>query len=132
MNASSSVRARRLLVLGAVSGFLAVAAGAFGAHALKESLPAENLAWFETGVRYHLVHAVALFLAGMLAERRRGPGAAVAGEFFLWGSVLFSGSLYVLALTGMSWLGAVTPFGGVAWLVAWAMLAVAAARPDPS
>lgn len=130
MTAASTVRERRLLVLGAASGFVAVAAGAFGAHALKSMLPAENLAWFETGVRYQMVHALAMLFCGLLVGKRRGGAIPIAGELFLWGTVLFSGSLYALALTDVRWLGAVTPFGGVAWLIGWVLLAVGAARPD--
>jgi uncharacterized membrane protein YgdD (TMEM256/DUF423 family) len=112
---------------GAVSGFIAVAAGAFGAHGLKSRLPADLLAVFETGVRYHLAHALALVLVGIIAETR-GSLAGAAGFGFLAGTVLFSGSLYLLALTGVRWLGAITPLGGLAFLAGWALLAAAAFR----
>lgn len=115
---------RLFAVLGAGSAFVAVAAGAFGAHALRARLTPDLLAVFETGVRYQMYHALALFAVAWVAGR--WPDAAAlswAGWLFLAGTVLFSGSLYVLALTGMRWLGAVTPFGGVAFLAGWAALA---------
>ena len=116
---------------GGISGFLAVAAGAFGAHGLRERVPAELLAVFETGARYHLVHALALCAVASLAGRAPAGAVAVAGWSFVAGTVLFSGSLYALVLTGVRGLGAVTPFGGVALLVGWAALAVAGWRSRP-
>lgn len=107
--------------LGAVNGFLAVAAGAFGAHALKQRLTPEALAVFETGARYQMYHALALLLVAALAANGRDLDAS--GWAFLAGIVLFSGSLYALALSGVKVLGAVTPLGGVAFLVGWALLA---------
>jgi len=118
---------RLLAFLGAVNGGLAVAAGAFGAHALKTRLPADLQVVFETGARYHFFHALALFAVAWLASRD-APGSTAAGIAFLAGIVLFSGSLYVLALTGQRWLGAVTPIGGLAFLVGWALTAYAALR----
>lgn len=109
------------LGLGAVNGFIAVAAGAFGAHALKARLPADMLAVFETGARYQMYHALALVLVGALGLAGRSLDGA--GWAFLAGIVLFSGSLYALALSGVRVLGAVTPFGGLAFLVGWALLA---------
>jgi len=111
-------------VAGGLSGALAVLAGAFGAHALRGVLAADALAIFDTGARYHLVHAVALLaLAGMGAGR---PSAALAwaGALFVAGTVLFSGSLYLLALTGVRAWGAVTPAGGVALVAAWVAAAL--------
>jgi len=119
---------RRFLVAAAVSALVAVAAGAFAAHGLKQRLGADLLAVFETGVRYHMYHALALGLVAWAAERRPGRAALAAGWLFLGGTLLFSGSLYLLALTGQRWLGAVTPFGGVAFLGGWLALALAAAR----
>jgi uncharacterized membrane protein YgdD (TMEM256/DUF423 family) len=119
-----------LVALGALSAFFAVAFGAFGAHALRERLAPDLLAVFETGARYHLVHAVAIVALGF-AEARL-PAVRVAGILFLAGTVLFSGSLYALALTGVRAWGAVTPLGGLAFLVGWAWLAWAAfARATP-
>jgi uncharacterized membrane protein YgdD (TMEM256/DUF423 family) len=116
------------LVLGALSGLVSVAAGAFGAHALKQRLPADLLAIFETGARYQMYHALALVLVGVLASRAELPARAasplqLSGALFLAGTVLFSGSLYVLSLTGQRWLGAITPLGGLAFLAAWLGLA---------
>ena len=125
---SAPGKERLFLTLGAISGFVAVAAGAFGAHGLKEMLPAENLAWFETGVRYQMVHALALIVTALVTQRRRGRAAPAAGWLFVLGTLFFSGSLYVLALTGVRAWGAVTPIGGVLWLAAWALLAFAGAR----
>lgn len=120
----SPVEEERLFVLlGAVLGFFGVALGAFGAHGLEGRIPEGDLAIFETGVRYHLVHAVALVAAGWVAGRWPGGGAVVAGWAFLLGVLVFSGSLYLLVLTGARWLGAVTPVGGVSLLVGWVALA---------
>ncbi len=118
---------RRFLLLGALSGFLAVAAGAFGAHALRAVLTPDLLAVFETGARYQMYHALALILVAVVsasAPQRRT--VAAAGWCFVVGTLLFSGSLYLLALTGLRWWGAVTPVGGVAFLAGWACLGVAA------
>ena len=113
-----------LVALGALSAFLAVALGAFGAHALRDRLAPDLLAIFETGARYHLVHAVAIVVVGF-AEARL-PAVRVSGFLFLLGTLLFSGSLYALALTGVRGWGAVTPLGGLLFLVGWAWLAWAA------
>jgi uncharacterized membrane protein YgdD (TMEM256/DUF423 family) len=109
-------------------GFLGVALGAFGAHALKARLSPDLLAVWQTGVLYHLIHALAL-LALALYARAAGPGAgpvsiAAPAAAFALGIVLFSGSLYALALTGIRPLGAVTPFGGLSFLFAWGWIAV--------
>jgi uncharacterized membrane protein YgdD (TMEM256/DUF423 family) len=119
---------RTFVALGAVSGFISVAAGAFGAHALKSRLAPDLLAVFETGARYQMFHALALVAAGWATSRYPGTAAALAGWLFLAGTVLFSGSLYALAFTGVRGLGAVTPLGGVAFLGGWAALALAALR----
>ncbi|APW62430.1 DUF423 domain-containing protein [Paludisphaera borealis] len=118
------------LRIGAVWGFLAVAMGAFGAHGLKDRLTAlDQTANFHTAAQYHMYIALALVAVGLLqAMGRSGTALSVAGWSFLIGSVIFSGSLYVLSLTGLKWLGAITPIGGVAILVGWAALAVAAGR----
>lgn len=109
--------------------FLAVAAGAFGAHGLKNRLPADLLAIFEVGVRYHAYHALALVACGLAAGRLAAPRAlAVAGSCFTAGILVFSGSLYLLALTGQRWLGAITPLGGAAFLAGWLAFAYAGLR----
>ena len=117
---------RTFAVLGALSGFVAVAAGAFGAHALRARLSPDLLAVFETGARYQMYHALGLVLLGVLAAS--GRPAPVSGWLMLAGILLFSGSLYALALSGVRWLGAITPLGGLAFLAGWACLAVSAAR----
>ena len=117
---------KALLAAGAISGAIAVAAGAFGAHALKERLSDKALAVFETAARYQMYHALAMVLCAALAGSL--AGARVAGWLFQAGIVLFSGSLYVLALTDVKVLGAITPFGGLAFIVAWIWLAISALR----
>jgi uncharacterized membrane protein YgdD (TMEM256/DUF423 family) len=108
--------------------FLAVALGAFGAHALRQRLTPEMLAVFEVGVRYHVYHALALFAVAWVSERNPGFLAQAAGWAFALGILVFSGSLYLLGATGVRWLGAVTPIGGAAFLAGWALLALAASR----
>jgi uncharacterized membrane protein YgdD (TMEM256/DUF423 family) len=121
---------RTFLVLAAISGFTSVAAGAFGAHALKARLDAAALATFETAARYQMFHALALLgvalAVGLDGSPRSQRPLAAAGWLFLAGTVLFSGSLYALALGGVRGLGAITPLGGLAFLGGWAALAVAA------
>ncbi|MDF1764932.1 MAG: DUF423 domain-containing protein [Gammaproteobacteria bacterium] len=112
------------LFLAGVSGFLGVGIGAFGAHALKDKLTPELAATFQTGVQYHLIHTLALFGVGLLVLLM--PQASLArtsGWLFTVGIVLFSGSLYTLALSGVRWLGAITPLGGLCFLAAWGILA---------
>jgi len=117
---------RNFLLLGAVAGFLGVALGAFGAHGLRGRLSPEMLAVFETGVRYHMYHALALVLVSLVMNRMSGWLLQTAGWSFVAGIVLFSGSLYALAIGGVTALGAVTPIGGLAFLIGWACLAFAA------
>lgn len=113
--------------IAAIFGFLGVGLGAFGAHALKQRLTAEMLAVFQTGVLYHFIHALALLAVGILITARGGGWAFdVAGWAFTAGIIVFSGSLYALALSDVRVLGAITPLGGVAFLVGWAALAWAA------
>jgi uncharacterized membrane protein YgdD (TMEM256/DUF423 family) len=119
---------RLFLMLGAVSGLIAVGAGAFGAHALRARLTPELLGVFETGARYQMDHALALVVAAWVVSRWPESLAAWAGWLFLAGTIVFSGSLYALALTGVRWLGAVTPLGGLCFLAGWLCLALAAAR----
>lgn len=119
---------RLFFALGAVSALVAVGLGAFGAHALKARLAPDMLAVFEVGVRYHMYHALGLLAVGWACSRWPGGAATAAGVLFVVGTVLFSGSLYALSLSGLRWLGAVTPVGGVAFLAGWACLAWAALR----
>jgi uncharacterized membrane protein YgdD (TMEM256/DUF423 family) len=118
---------RTFLLVGALGGFIAVALGAFGAHALRGRLSPEMLAVFETGVRYQMYHVLALLLVAAIIPRFGGWLIVSAGWLFVAGIVLFSGSLYLLAFTGVTMLGAVTPVGGLAFLLGWAALAIAAA-----
>jgi len=108
---------------GAVVGFLGVAAGAFGAHALRTRITPDMLDIYETAVRYQMYHALALLLAGFMAFRLYSPALTAAGLLFFAGIIIFSGSLYLLALTGARWWGAVTPIGGLAFLAGWLSLA---------
>ena len=119
---------RVFAMAGAVFGLVAVALGAFGAHALRSRVAPELLATFETGVRYHVYHALALFACAWAMDRWPSPQTAWAGGLFVAGIVVFSGTLYLLALTGARWWGAVTPLGGVALLAGWACLAWGIAR----
>ncbi len=123
---------RLFFALGAASAGVAVALGAFGAHALKARLAPDLLAVYEVGVRYQLAHALALLAVAWAVARWPGSGALTAGGWLLVaGTVLFSGSLYLLSLTGTRWLGAITPLGGVLWLAAWGCLAWGAWRGTP-
>ena len=115
------------LLLAAVAGLTAVAVGAFGAHGLRGRVEPELLIVFETGARYHMYHALALLGCAAVGPRL-GQAGAVAVWCFALGIVVFSGSLYALTLTGERWLGAVTPVGGVVWMVGWGALGVGAWR----
>jgi uncharacterized membrane protein YgdD (TMEM256/DUF423 family) len=119
---------RRFFTYGSLSAFLAVAAGAFGAHALRSRLGPAMLLVFETGARYQMYHALALLAVAWTVARWPGRLAQAAGWCFVAGTVLFSGSLYAMALTGQRALGAITPLGGVAFLAGWLCLALAARR----
>ena len=114
---------RLFFALGAFSAGLAVALGAFGAHALKARLAPDMLAVFETGVRYQMAHALALLAVAWACTRWPVATVTASGWLFVAGTLLFSGSLYVLSLSGIRWLGAITPLGGVAWLAGWVCLA---------
>ncbi len=115
---------RVFAALGGASAFIAVAAGAFGAHALRSRLSPELLAAFETGARYQMYHALALLAVAWAVTRWPVPAVRAAGWLFVAGTVIFSGSLYLLALTGTRTVGAVTPLGGLAFLAGWLALAV--------
>ena len=112
------------LVLAGLNGFIAVSLGAFAAHGLKSMLGPDLLATFQTGVQYHIYHSLALLAVGILVlQFPAQTGLRLAGFFVLAGIIIFSGSLYVLALSGIRWLGAITPIGGAAFLAGWALLA---------
>ena len=119
---------RRMVLLAAFFGFTGVALGAFAAHGLKAKLTPEYLAIFQTGTHYQMLHALGLLAVALLAAHLPGRLLNAAGWLFALGIVLFSGSLYLLTLTGISKLGIVTPFGGVAFLGGWLCLALAAWR----
>jgi uncharacterized membrane protein YgdD (TMEM256/DUF423 family) len=119
---------RFFFVAAALAAFLGVVLGAFGAHGLRDRLEPDLLATFETGVRYHVYHALALFAVACASSRWPSGAVHAAGWLFLAGILIFSGSLYLLSLTGARWLGAVTPFGGAALLLGWILLAWGALR----
>ena len=112
--------------LAAQSALMSVAAGAFGAHGLRARLSPESLAIFETAARYQMYHALGLFVVSWAVSRWPGSLPQWSGWLFLVGTLLFSGSLYALALTGLRWLGAITPLGGAAFLAGWLCLALSA------
>jgi uncharacterized membrane protein YgdD (TMEM256/DUF423 family) len=114
---------RRLYLLGAIAGFLAVALGAFAGHGLKARLAPDMLAAFETGVRYQMYHAFALFAAAWGLGRWQHRAFELGGGLFVAGIVIFCGSLYALALSASAWLGVLTPVGGLAFLAGWLCLA---------
>lgn len=119
---------RLFVALGALSAFIAVAAGAFGAHGLKTRLAPDLLAVFEVAVRYQMYHALGLFACAWAVGKWPGALASSAGWLFVAGTLVFSGSLYALSLTGVRWLGAITPLGGLAFLAGWVCLGIAALR----
>ena len=119
---------RLFLIAGALASFAGVVLGAFAAHVLKSRLAPDMFAVFEVGVRYHMYHALALLSLAWASGKWPGPWTTSAGAFFLAGILVFSGSLYVLSLTGVRWLGAVTPLGGLCFLAGWLCLARAVWR----
>ncbi len=114
---------KTFFLIACVFSFLGVALGAFGAHALKQKLTPDMLQVFEVGVRYQMYHAFALFIVAWALHSWNLSSAAAAGWWFIAGIFLFSGSLYALALSGVSWLGAITPLGGLSFLIGWLWLA---------
>ncbi len=117
------------LLLGSLSALLGVAVGAFGAHALKARLSTEMLAVYHTGVQYHFYHALGLILVGLIAlQLPESPWIKWSGWLLVAGMVLFSGSLYVLAISGVRWWGAFTPVGGAAFIAGWAACALAVGK----
>jgi uncharacterized membrane protein YgdD (TMEM256/DUF423 family) len=118
----------RWLGVGAALAGLAVALGAFGAHGLKSIVPAENLEWWHTGANYHLAHALAICLVALAT--RSGVGKGKSLPLFVTGIVLFSGSLYLMTVTSMRWLGAITPLGGVGFIGGWMWFALDAFRSN--
>jgi uncharacterized membrane protein YgdD (TMEM256/DUF423 family) len=119
---------RFFLATGAIFGFLAVAAGAFGAHALEQRLTPERLDTFELAARYQMYHALALLAVAWASTRWTAPTITAAGWMFVAGTLIFCGTVYALGLGGPRWLGAITPIGGLAFLAGWALLAWTALR----
>jgi len=114
--------ARLIIAIGAFNAFIAVAAGAFAAHGLKDILSTEYLSTFKTAANYQLLHGIGLILIGILNKQNTGRCNTVAAVFMFAGIILFSGSLYALTLSGIKWLGIITPFGGICFLIAWLSL----------
>jgi uncharacterized membrane protein YgdD (TMEM256/DUF423 family) len=117
------MNSRFIFLLGCFSAALGVAAGAFGAHGLRFVLSSEMLTVYETAVRYQMYHAFGLIAAGLSAQHSGNSHASTAAWFFVAGTILFSGSLYAMTLSGVRWLGIITPFGGVAFIAGWLLLA---------
>ncbi|QUY40965.1 DUF423 domain-containing protein [Acaryochloris marina] len=124
---------RLFLMAGSIFGGLSVAAGAFASHALKAQLSEKSQQIFETGTKYQMYHALALILVSLLLSRAEGGEGllTLAGYAFIAGIVLFSGSLYGLSLSEIKWFGPITPLGGVAFLVGWGCIAIAAFKSSP-
>jgi len=114
---------RLFLLIGSVAAAVAVAAGAFGAHGLEGRVPPYRIDTFETGVTYHMYHALAILVVAWASSQFAAPAVSYAGYCFVAGILIFSGSLYLLVLTDTSWLGAITPIGGVAFIAGWLLLA---------
>jgi uncharacterized membrane protein YgdD (TMEM256/DUF423 family) len=124
-----AARMNRYIVIGAVAAMLSVALGAFGAHTLEDRISAHDLDIFQTGVQYQMYHGLGILLIGALADRLPSRRLAVwAARLLLIGIVLFSGSLYILALSGVGMLGAITPLGGVSFIAGWICLAFSASK----
>ena len=116
------------LILGSVNMIISIALGAFGAHGLEGKIPERMIANWQTGAHYHIIHAVALLFVGILLDRIGSSLITVGGWLLLIGILLFSGSLYLMALTGVTKLGAITPMGGISFLAGWACIAIATAK----
>ena len=113
---------KTFIILASMFSFIGVALGAFAAHALKDKLPADMFAIWEVGVRYHMYHALGLFAVAWVATQFPEANVSVSGWLFVCGIIIFSGSLYALGLSGMRWFGAITPIGGLCFLVGWLWL----------
>jgi uncharacterized membrane protein YgdD (TMEM256/DUF423 family) len=128
MNAQS----QPIIITGAVLAFIGVALGAFGAHALKARLATDMMAVYQTGVQYHLVHALGIVLIGILVQMLpASKWLPIAGWIMTAGVIVFSGSLYALSVSGVRMLGAITPLGGIALLAAWLLVAIGVAKAGP-
>lgn len=121
---------KRFLLSGSILAFLGVVAGAFGSHILKKQIDSELLPVFETAIHYQMYHSLALILVAVVFKIYGGSWIIKAGWFFLAGIIIFSGSLYILSLTGIKWFGAFTPFGGVSFLIGWVCLVIEAIKKN--
>ena len=119
---------RVFFVIGALSAFIGVAAGAFGTHGLKSRMSIEMLSVFEIGVRYQMYHAFALIIAGLVQAKWPSSIVTIGGWLFVIGTIFFSGSLYLLSVSGVVWFGAIPPLGGLAFLAGWVCMAWGAGR----
>ncbi len=119
-------------MLSGIFGMLGVLAGTFGAHGLRGYLSDEMLQVYRTGVQYHLIHTLAILGTALASARLRSRTVTMAGWCFTWGIVLFSGSLYIMTITGLKWLGMITPIGGLALIAGWMMLFVGAWQWNPA
>lgn len=119
---------KKILTVAALSGMLAVAFGAFGAHALKGIISSEMLEVYKTGVQYQFYHTFALLVVGILMHFNQTKVLECSAYLFGTGIILFSGSLYIMAISGIKAVGIITPFGGIAWIAAWILLAVHTGR----
>lgn len=121
--------AKSFLFVAALAALAAVILGAFGAHGLRNHIAPELLSVYHTGVEYHFYHALGLFAVGLIArDRPESTALRWAGTLMILGILIFSGSLYILAVTGLRWIGMITPIGGLAFIAAWAMLAIGIRR----
>lgn len=132
MNPLQNMKNKNILIAGAISMALAVSLGAFGAHALKKVLSPEMLTIYHTGVEYHFYHALGLLLVGTLATKFDSKWIRWSGILLLAGIIIFSGSLYVLALSGIKAFGAITPVGGLSFIAGWICLAVGISQSKPA
>ena len=123
---------RTFVALGSSLAFLGVALGAFGTHGLKDRLSPASIEIWKTAVQYHLIHALALVFIGLLASQIQSKNIERAGWLIFAGTIVFAGSLYALAVSGIKWLGAITPLGGVCFLAGWLMIAVTVAKYHPN
>lgn len=124
----SKMNARFFIILAALNMFMSIATGAFGAHGLKEVLTPEMLGVWQTAVTYQMIHGLGLFLIGLLSYQIKAKALSAAAYLMFVGIILFSGSLYILALTNVTILGVITPFGGTLFLIAWGLVAYAATK----
>lgn len=127
---SLSKTSRNLIIIGAISGFLSISFGAFGAHAIKQWMSADLMAIYQTAVSYQIYHSLGLILIALVYQQQQNTLIKTAGWLMLAGIIIFSGSLYALSLTDTRWLGAITPVGGILLLLAWLLLGLGVSKKD--